>query len=208
LSSTVAFAAMGARARAEPALARSAAAGAVASMVGSLGYLAALVGAVSLEVLRLLAPSLGLAILLLLAYAGWLVRGAPKTPADAPPEGRAFNWSGILLFVILVGGFSLAANGLNQWLGATGALIGATVMGLADAHAASVSMAALHAGGQLTTPVAATAILLILTTNMAVKIPTAFLTGGRDYGLRGSVGVVLVLVAIWAAWGAAAMVRA
>ena len=208
LSSTVAFAAMGARARAEPALARSGAAGAVASMIGSLAYLAALVGAVSLEVLRLLAPSLGLAVVLLLAYAAWLVRGAPKTPDDALPQGRAFNWTGVFLFVILVGGFSLAADGLNRWLGVTGALIGATVMGLADAHAASVSMAALNAGGQLTTPAAATAILLTLTTNMAVKIPTAFLAGGRDYGLRASVGVVLVLVAIWAAWGAAWLARA
>lgn len=54
------------------------AAGAIASMIGSLGYLAAIVDAVSPPLILALAFRLGLATLLMLAYAGWLMRCTPK----------------------------------------------------------------------------------------------------------------------------------
>jgi uncharacterized membrane protein (DUF4010 family) len=140
---------------------------------------------------------LGLAALLMLAYAACLVRRTPKA-ANGDTDGRAFNGGAVLLFVALVGAFSVVAELLIRWLGAPGALIGAAVMGLADAHAASVSMATLLAGGRMAVSAAAIGVVLTLTTNMAVKVPTAFVTGGRAYGRRVTIGVLLLVAGLWA----------
>jgi len=196
VSSTAAVAAMGGRSKAEPGVTEASAAGAVASMIGSLGYLMGIVSAVSLPLAAVLAAPIGLSAVLLLGYAAVLIRRAPKS-TQAPPAGRAFNAAVVLLFVGLVGGFSLAAELLIGWLGAPGALAAATVMGLADAHAAAVSMATLLAGGRLALGAAAVGVVLTLTTNMAVKIPTAFVTGTRAYGRRVTLGVGLLLIGLW-----------
>jgi len=196
VSSTAAVAAMGDRSKAQPAVAEASAAGAIASMIGSLVYLMGIVAAVSLPLAAALGVPLGLSAVLMLAYAGVLIRRAPKT-ATPPPVGRAFNPLAVLLFVAVVGGFSLTAELLIRWLGTPGALAAATVMGLADAHAAAVSMATLLAGGRLAAAAAATGVVLALSANMAIKIPTAFVTGGRSYGGRVSVGVGLLLTGLW-----------
>jgi uncharacterized membrane protein (DUF4010 family) len=165
-------------------------------MIGSLGYLLAIIGAVSPPLIVALAMPLGMASLLMLVYAVWLVRRTPKA-SGAVTGGRAFNGAAVILFVALVGAFSLAAELLIRWLGAPGALMGATIMGLADAHAASVSMATLQAGGRMGLAAAAIGVVLTLTTNMAVKIPTAFVTGGRNYGRQVTIGVSLLVAGLW-----------
>lgn len=197
VSSTAAVAAMGARAKAQPDLTAASAAGAVASMIGSLGYLLAIIGTVSPQLIIALAIPLGLAALLMLAYAVWRVRRTPKA-ANGETVGRAFNGGAVLLFVALVAAFSLVSELLIRWLGAPGALVGAAVMGLADAHAASASMATLLAGGRMAPAAAAIGVVLTLTTNMAVKVPTAFMTGGRDYGRQVTIGVLLLVAGLWA----------
>ena len=196
VSSTAAVAAMGARAKAQSNMAAASAAGAIASMIGSLGYLLAILGAISPPLVIALAIPLGLAALLVLAYAVWLVRHTPKASSSAT-SGRAFNGGAVLLFVGLVGAFSVAAELLIRWRGAPGALIGAAVMGLADAHAASASMATLQAGGRMALTAAAISVVLTLTTNMAVKVPTAFVTGGRAYGRQVAIGVLLLIAGLW-----------
>lgn len=54
-------------------------------------------------------------------------------------------------------------------------------------------------------PAAALGVVLTLTTNMAVKIPTAFIAGSRSYGWHVTIGVGLLLAGLWlggllAAW--------
>lgn len=196
VSSTAAVVAMGGRSRVQPALASASAAGAAASLIGSLAYLSAIVAAVSPRLIAMLAAPLGLAALFMLIYAGWLVRGTPKSSAEHAPDGRAFNGVTVLLFVGLVSGFSLASELLIRWLGETGALAGAAVMGLADAHAAAVSMATLLAGRRLGISPAAIGVVLALTTNMAVKVPAAFMSGNRAYAVRVTIGVGLLLTGL------------
>ncbi|MDI1325396.1 MAG: DUF4010 domain-containing protein [Brevundimonas sp.] len=196
VSSTATVAAMGARARTQPDLTAASAAGAIASMIGSLGYLLALIAAVSPPLIVALAIPLGLSALLMLVYAVWLVRRTPNT-ASGETLGRTFNGGAVLLFVALMGAFSLVAELLIRWLGAPGALIGATVLGLADAQAASVSMATLLEGGRMAMAPAAIGVVLALTTNMAVKIPTAIMAGGRAYGRQVTIGVLLLITGLW-----------
>ncbi len=201
VSSTAAVAAMGARSKAHPELAAASASGAVASMIGSLGYLAAIIGAVSPKLVWTLAIPLTSAAVLMLAYAVWLVRRTPRATAKSETIGRAFNPVAVLTFVGLVGSFSIASELLIRWLGSTGAMAGAAVMGLADAHAASVSMATLTEGGRLAVQAAAIGVILTLSTNMAVKIPTAFATGSRAYARLVSFGVAILLIGLWlGAW--------
>lgn len=196
VSSTAAVAALGGRAKAQPDLAAASAAGAIASMIGSLGCLVAILAAVSPQLIAVLAIPLGGAVLLTFAYAAWLVRRTPKTQ-NGEIVGRAFNVGVILLFVALVGVFSLVAELLIRWMGAPGALIGGAVMGLADVQAASVSMANLLTSGQMALTPAAIAVVLALTTNMAIKAPTALMTGGRAYGRQVSIGVLLLIAGLW-----------
>lgn len=203
VSSTAAILAMGARSRAEPEIAPAAAAGAAASVVGSLGYLVAVIGAVSLDLLARLAAPIGLAGAAMLAYAALLSRGAAREAPRDLSKRRAFSGLAVLLFVALTAGFTFVSDGLTRWLGAAGAMVGAAVTGLADAHAAAASMASLHAASQLSPTTAALGVLLGLSTNMAVKIPAALLSGSRGYALRTSVGIALLLATLWIGWAVA-----
>jgi uncharacterized membrane protein (DUF4010 family) len=198
VSSTAAVAAMGARTRDNPDQVAEGAAGAVASMIGSLAYLAAIIWAVSPELALWLAAPLGASAIVMLGYALWLVRRPGKSAAGPEPGEGAFSLITILLFVALVGGFSMVAEFLMRWLGAPGVLVGATIMGLADAHATSVSMATLVAGGErLPAATAAIGVVLTLTANMGIKIPTAYVAGSRAYGRRVTIGVMLLLAGLW-----------
>lgn len=184
-------------ARADAKLSAPAAAGAVASLIGSLGYLVAVIGALSLQLLLALALPLAFAAASLLAYGVVLVRGAPQITDEAIPPGRAFNTLGVVLFVALVGGFSIVSELLLRWLGTTGVLIGATVMGIAYAHAAAASTAALTAGVRIEVSAGAKAVLLALSANMAIKIPVGYVAGSRSFARRVTIGVALLVSALW-----------
>jgi uncharacterized membrane protein (DUF4010 family) len=87
-------------------------------------------------------------------------------------------------------GSTRSAAGLRTF-GLVGLLGGAAVMGLADPHATSAPMANLQAGGRMALTAAEIGVVLTLATNMAVMIPTAFVTGGRTYGRQVNIGVLL-----------------
>ena len=44
---------------------------------------------------------------------------------------------------------------------------------------------------------AAIGVVLTLTTNMAVKVPTAFMTEGKGYGRQVTIGVLLLVAGLW-----------
>ncbi len=201
ISSTAAVVAMGARSREQPALAAAGAAGAIASLLGSLAYLTVILAAVSPALIRDLAAPLGLSALLLSLCAGWMTRGAEGTRSEATvPGGRPFRLTTVGLFVVLVGGFSVASEVLILWLGAPAMLVGAGIMGLADAHAAAVSLANLAADGKLSASLASLGVAVTLTANMVIKIPAALLTGAPGYTRRVAIGVAALLGGLWAGW--------
>jgi uncharacterized membrane protein (DUF4010 family) len=198
VSSTATIAAMGRRARETPEIAGQAASAGVASMLTSILYLCLLLAALRPQVLVLVGVPLAVSAACLLTYAVAGVRrdGPPDAPA---PEGRAFDLRAVALFVGLVAGFTLVSRGLEHWLGDTGVLAGVAATGLADAHAAALSMANMAAAGALSDRTAALGVLIALVTNMLVKAPTAWILGGRDYGLRVSLGAVLLAASAFGA---------
>ena len=198
VSSTATIAAMAGRARAEPRLVPSAAAGGVASMLSSLAYLCALVASARPQLLVILAVPMAAGALGILAYSALLARRSVGAVEERVDPGRAFNLKVALLFVVLVTLFTLLARGLDLWLGEAGILAGAALTGLVDAHAAAVSMGALAVSGAAPDHVAAVGVLLGLSANMLVKAPTAFVLGGRAYGLRVSLGAGVLVAGLWA----------
>ena len=203
VSATAAVAAMGQRSRADPALAGPGAAGAIASLFSSVGHMLVLITAVSPGLLRNLVAPLALAAIATLGYAAVLARRPPdKAPGVAPAAaGRAFNFGQAIAFVAIVAGFTALSRILEAWLGATGALVGAAATGLADAHAAAVSMASLYGARQIDETTATLAVLIGVTTNMLVKIPVAFTLGTRPYAGRVSAGIIVMLASLWLGFG-------
>ena len=197
VSSSASIAAMGERARADARLVGPSAAGAIASILGSLVYLLALVVAADPGLFRRLVVSLGLAAAAILAYTAVLTLRAAWAETEPMASGRAFNVWTAVLFAALVAIFALISTALTAWLGTAGALAGAAVTGLADAHATAVSLATLSIAGKISEDSAALAILIGLSANMVAKAPVAFTLGPRAYAMRVTLGLALLLVGVW-----------
>ena len=93
----------------------------------------------------------------------------------------------------------LLSAALNTWLGKAGVLTAAAVAGLADTHAAAVSVASLVTGGKFTAQESVLPILAALTTNTVSKMVVAVSSGGRTFALRIIPGLLGVIGAAWLA---------
>lgn len=184
-SSTAATLALARSARAQPELALSAAAGAVAAsgvMFVRMAVLASLLQPV-------LAPALAWPLLLLgavaFAAAAWLWRhrGAPVAGTLAP-QGRIFDLPTAIGFGLLVGAVAVLSHAGREWLGDAGLYAVAFMSGLADVDAPLVSSLQMAAQHQVRTGVAMTAIVLAVGANMLVKAAMAWGIGGPAIGRR------------------------
>lgn len=206
VSATAAVAAMAHRSR-SGADGAATASGAVASLFSSTAYMVALVLAVSPHLLPRLAPSLGAAAVTTLIYAWTIGRRAPPEEAASAHGARAFDFGLALVFVAIVAGFTAVSHALNAYFGVAGALVSAGATGLADAHAAAVSMAALNNSNQITDSTATLGILIGVTSNMLIKAPIAFSLGSRAFAVRLAIGVALLLAGLWLPYGIVVFVR-
>ena len=205
VSSTATIAGMARRARETPSQAGAAAAAGVASMLSSMVYLAVLLATLRPQVLAALAGPLLAGGAAILAFALILAGRGPASPSGPGAPGRAFDLSATAFFVGLVAACTLLSRLLELWLGDRGVLAGAAATGLADAHAAALSVTGLAAAGKLTDDIAALGVLVALVTNMLIKAPTAWVLGGTAYGVRVSLGAVLLTLAVLAGAAAAGL---
>jgi uncharacterized membrane protein (DUF4010 family) len=123
---------------------------------------------------------------------------ARQTVAPAAQKGRAFSLKTAVLFAALIAGVLLLSAGLNAWLGRAGVLAAAAVAGLADTHAAAVSVASLVSAGKLSAQESVLPILAALTSNTVSKMVIAISSGGR-YALQIIPGLLIVICAAWVA---------
>src|SRR5690606_24349585 len=143
-SSVATIGAMGARARKTPETLRAASAGAVLSTVATVAQMAAVLAVASPMTLRAMTGPLALAGLAAAGYGAALTLSALRKGDETQEEpGRALSIKGALLFAALLAAIMLAAAALREWFGGAGVLIAAAVGGLADTHAAAVSVASL-----------------------------------------------------------------
>jgi uncharacterized membrane protein (DUF4010 family) len=203
VSATAAVAAMAQRSRTDAQDGTASAAGAIAALLSSVCLMMVLVVTVSPNLAPRLALPLAAAAVTVLAYALLLGRRSTAGPREPAPVGRAFDFGQAILFVAIVAGFTVLSRVLAAYLGATGAIVGAAATGLADAHAAAVSMATLNNSRQIADSTATWGVLIGLSTNMIIKAPLAFSLGARAYAIRLTIGIALMLASLWSAFGVA-----
>lgn len=135
----------------------------------------------------ILPPLLGM---MLGAYLGALLlwwrsdRRLTEDAAVQPVFANPLELKTTLKFAALLVSIMLAAQALQQGAGRSGVLVLATVSGLVDVDALSLSMAQMHAAGQIAQPVAEQAIILTVMVNTLTKMALAFILGGRMLGAR------------------------
>lgn len=197
VSSSMGIAAMSARAHSSAPLSRVAAAGAVASMLGSLIYLVALVASVNAVILEHILVPLGCAIAPTLGYAAFLAWRTRALGVSLKTSGRAFDLKTVFVFALFVVAFALISTFVLSRFGERGMFFSAATTGLVDAHATAVSIGTMVAARKVEVVPGALAILIGLSTNMAIKIPAAFALGPRPFALQVTYGLAMLLVGLW-----------
>jgi uncharacterized membrane protein (DUF4010 family) len=197
VSSTATVAAMRTRVR-QGSPGRPAAAAAVLSNVATVVQLALVVGSTSPETLQVLAPALVVAGLVATGYGGVLaVSGVRVAETCAFPSGRPFEIRAALTLAAVVSAIMFVSAILLAFFGERGAYAAAAAGGLADAHAAAISISSLVAAGKLTPVAAAVPILLGVATNSVTKLIVAFDRSNPRFTIQVSLGIVLVVAAMW-----------
>ena len=199
VSSSATIGAMGARSRRDPGLTRPAVAGAVLSTVATIVQMFIVVGATNRDVLRETTPALASAGIVAAAYGAFFAFRALRDSGHADPvTGRAFELKSAVLFAATISGILLASAALHDWMGNAGLTLSAAVAGLADTHAAAISVASLATSGKITPTDAVIPILAAISTNSITKAVLAITSGGPRFALAVWPGVAAVLIAAWA----------
>ena len=192
ISSSATHAAMGERARSQPALRAGAVAGAAWSSVATYAQMLLVLTVVSPALLRQLLWPLAAAALLSAAAALLLsTRGAGLPATGAAPPGRAFRLHTALLVGGMISLVLLATATAARWLGARYALATIALGGFADVHSATASVGTLFNAGVLTPARAALAVLLAAAANIVTKLVLAWRSGGGGFALRLAPGLLL-----------------
>ncbi|MBB5015520.1 MgtC/SapB family protein [Rehaibacterium terrae] len=201
VSSTAAVAGFGQRVRATPSLRTYAVAAAMFANLASLLLFAAIVATLAPSLLRAALPPLAAAGLVLLSGGLFGLSRAPALAADLPPEpdARSFRLRHALLFALAIALVLLLSAWLRDWVGAHGALAAATLAALAEWHAAAATVAQLAAAGAIQIDQGRLGLVLLLAASTLAKSALAFVSGGRGYGLRVTVGLSAMTAAAAAA---------
>jgi uncharacterized membrane protein (DUF4010 family) len=194
-SSTAATLALARRARAQPGLARPAAAG----IVGSSGVMFVRMAVIAALLQPALLPALALPLLLPAVAAfvatAWLWRDAAGLNApDGQPDARVFDLPTALAFGLLLGLVALLSRSARDAFGVAGVHAVAFLAGFADVDAPLVSALQMAGQGELASGVAMAAIVSAVAANMVVKAAMAWWVGGRTVGVRVVAGFVFVLL--------------
>ena len=200
VSSTAVIAAMGGRAKQDAQLVGPAAAGAAASVLGSLLFLIALVAAADPAILRPLVKPFVVGGILAFSHAAGsaiLVRRHGAAPSG---PSKAFDIKTAATFTSLVAVFSLISWAVIAWFGQQAIFASVIATALIDAHAAAVSIATLVASNSLSASSGAFAILVGFSVNMIAKAPTAFALGSFGYGARVTGGLLILIGGLWAGY--------
>jgi uncharacterized membrane protein (DUF4010 family) len=202
VSSLVTVAAMGTRARAEPALLPACVSGALFSNVATAVQLALVAATVHPQALAVIAPSLGLGGVAA-ALAALLSLRRVRGVHGHRPSGRVFSVPAAVAFATLLTAVTAMLSVATARYGAAAVGAAAALAGIVDVHAAAASVLSLAAGGKVAASAVLLPVLLAFTTNTASKVVAGWASGGRRYGLRVTIGLLAMTAAVWAPWLAA-----
>lgn len=198
VSSTSTMGAMGVRARNQPELVSSYAAGALCSNISSMALLVPVAATIYPPILMMIWPTLlagmGTGLVIAVLFARKQIDGASM---DAHTEqvfsiGQAVGFAAVL--TALTGAITLATERYGMAAAEIGAALAATV----EMQAAVGSLFSLAAGGRLEVSDVMLPLLFALSTNATCKALIAFVAGGVAFGVRTSIGLFCMIGAMWA----------
>jgi uncharacterized membrane protein (DUF4010 family) len=195
ISSSATHAAMGTRARSDPALHGAAAAGAAWSSVATFLQLQLVLAVVSPPLLAVLFAPLLAALAMCIASALLLTSRAAAGAVNAPLPGRAFRLHEALLVGATIAVVLLATTAASHWLGERYALATITLGGFADVHSATAAVGALFNTVTLAPDRAGLAVLLAVAANTVTKLVLAYRSGGARFALALAPGLLLAIAA-------------
>ncbi|MEO7431187.1 MAG: DUF4010 domain-containing protein [Dokdonella sp.] len=202
VSSSATIGAMAERARSHPALRKACVAGSLLSTIATLVQLALILSIVSSDLLAAFAIPLlagGITAAGVGGIAWWRAQTEPSSEILSG-YGRAFALPQALLFAGIVTAALIGASVLQRWLGVQGVFAAAAATGLADVHAAAITLGHLVSDTGLVARNGAFALSLAFTTNSIVKCILAA-AGGVTFARPVVAGIALInLVVLAALW--------
>jgi uncharacterized membrane protein (DUF4010 family) len=201
ISSIATIGAMGSRARKTPDLMGSSVAGATLSCLSTVLQLSLLLAAIHPPTLYALAAPLVFGGVSIAIY-GLIVtlNSLHHNGIEIDNLGRSFSVKTAMILAAIIALALLASAALKIWFGQAGLVVASGVAGLADAHAATISVASLALAGKLASADAVIPILVAFTVNSGSKVIAAIITGGREFAHQVTFGIVIQVSAIWIAW--------
>jgi uncharacterized membrane protein (DUF4010 family) len=199
VSSTATIAAMGSKARENPALALTCLSGALASNIATILLIALIAYTADTAVIAELAWPLLAAGATVVASTALVLRQRAQTSVIELPQ-KVFGLRQTLAFAGLLTAISAVMAWLSDHAPSGARDLGAALAGFADVHAACAATFALSASHKITPAQTALPMLLALSTNSLSKLIGAFISGGMHFGLRVGSCLVAMVGSSWLAW--------
>jgi uncharacterized membrane protein (DUF4010 family) len=199
VSSTATIASMGARRRADPAVASDCASGAILSTAAT--WVQALVMLLPLapQAARVLLPAAAAGVGMAAATALLRERrgAAAGATAHRDPAARVLRVREAAAVALLLTLVALVVSWAQRQFGDRGLLVGIALAGLADAQSGIATLGALARAGTIAIDMAALGVLVGITSNSVVRTAVAFAAGGRRFGIRVAGSLALSTGAAW-----------
>jgi len=197
VSSTAAIAGFGQRVREQNELLRSCVAAAMFANLASLSLFVPILLAVSPRLLQSLWPELviGGSILMM---GGLLGLRSSKNGNNAVPnmQTRMFRIGHALLLAAMISAVIVISAWLTQQLGSNIALLASMFAAIAEVHASAASLGQMVKSGAITLQTAHWGFFGIIAASAIAKSAIAWVSGGKAYGLRVSLGLAGMLAGI------------
>ena len=197
VSSTLAVASFGKRAKDSPTLLAASSAAALLANLASLFLLAAVIGTISPHMLRALIVPLSAAALALGVASFICFRLDGRLSGEmGSSTTRAFKMSSAISIAIIIGLVMVLSAWLREVLGERGVLVTNALVALVELQAAAASITQLEMTGGLDTRLALIGLLGVLVSSAFAKIVLAFVAGGLRYGLYVGAGLLAMIIAV------------
>lgn len=201
ISSIATVGAMGTRAQKNPELMSTAVSGAMLSCLSTVLQVCLLLAAIHPPTLyALAAPMLAGGVTISLYGLVITLNSLRQKDNELASPGRSFSVKTAIILAAFIALALLASAALRTWFGQTGLILASGVTGLADAHAATISVASLALDSKITALDAVVPIMVAFSVNAAVKVVAAAMTGGSEYGRKVTLGILIQVTSIWIAW--------
>ena len=202
VSSTASVVSLGRKVKEKPHLLYAASAAALLSVLSSLVLFVMVLGATSEPLMMSMALPLVCAALAVMLVTVFCLRMIDvHEPPEVDTDTSAFKISHALLIAATIGLVLLMSAWLRQLFGDSGTYAAAWVVGLAEIHAAAVSVAQLAVNESAQPEAVRWGVLGILISSAVAKSSIAWVSGGRQYGMLVTAGLIAMIgagsLAMW-----------